>query len=555
MDGGEQVARALSNAGVDRVAVLTGGHITPVIEACDELDMAVTAHRDERMAGFMAAGQGVIDRDPTVPGVCLVTAGPGHTNAYSALTQAHESGYPLLSISGQYEREARGRGALQEVDQVAMVEEISKWAKRVEDSDRLVRDTEEAIRQAVTPPRGHAHLSMPVDVLATEREPSAVTLRDPERYLHLPDKPPKDTDIERVLDTLTAADRPALVTGGGLWFRGVTDELTRFVEQTGAPVFTHEESRGLIPDSHDRCFGSPIYKLTGAARRLSDADCVVFIDVTLDWRMDYGEPPMLPEPDAATFIEIAETGGTIGEKAPVDIPIVADARSALDALSTAAADRHWPRYDDWAETLSEASESFRADYRDHVTAEGSPVNPGRLTAELADAISPETRVVFDGGNIGKWAKFSISAERPGCWLRLKGPFACIGYGFPTVMAVQQAHPEDDVVLMTGDGAFGFNALELETAVQEDLPVTCIVANNGGWGSVGGDEVPVATELPQTPFHELADSLGGTGLHVTESEGVRPAIEKALAANEVTVVNVETTDPYAPVDYPKTLKGY
>lgn len=553
--GGEQVAKVLSRAGVENAAALTGGHISPVIEACNELGIDVTTARDERMAGFTAIAEGVMDPDMTVPGVCLVTAGPGHTNAYSAFAQAHEAGYPLVSISGQYEREARGRGALQEVDQVSMVDEVTKWAKRVEDPDRIVRDTEEAIRQAVTPPRGHAHLSIPTDVLAMERDESELEFRPPERYLEVPPQAAPSNSVNQVLDELQKAERPVVISGGGPWFRGVSSELTDFIEETGVPIFTHEESRGMIPDSHELCFGSPLYKLTGAARRISDSDCIVLVDVTLDWRLDYGEPPMLPDPDDATFVEISETGEAIGEKAPVDIPVVADSKSVLQQLSVAASERDWPSYDRWVNTLAGATEDFRADYRDHLTSDETPINPGRLTKELADALDPSSRVIFDGGNIGKWAKFSIRAEQPGRWLRLKGPFACIGYGFPTALGVKKQNPEDNVVLMTGDGSFGFNAMELETAVREDLPVTCVVANNGGWGSVGGDEVPFGTELPHTKFHEIAETFGGSGEEVTSPDELGPALERGLNSDELYVLNVHTSDPYAPVDYPKTLKGY
>ncbi len=555
ISGGEQVAKVLSRAGVERAAALTGGHITPIIEACVEQGIDVTATRDERMAGFMGIGQGVINQDLTVPGVCMVTAGPGHTNAYSAFAQAHEAGYPLVSISGQYESEARGRGALQEVDQVAMVQEVTKWAKRVEDPDRIVRDTEEAIRQAVTPPRGHAHLSIPVDVLSTAQEESELEFRPSERYLKVPPRAAPHGSVQNAIAALSSAERPVLITGGGLWFRGVSEELTELVEETGIPVFTHEESRGLIPDSHELCFGSPLYKLTGASRHISEADCVALLDVTLDWRMDYGEPPMLPDPDEATFIEIGETGEAIGEKAPVDIPIVADAKSILDQFNVAAANHEWPSFEDWTDTLADATETFRADYQSHLTSDESPIDPGRLTKELADVLDPSSRVVFDGGNIGKWAKFSIMAEQPGRWLRLKGPFACIGYGFPTAMAIQEHHPKDNVVLMTGDGSFGYNAMELETAVEEELPVTCVVANNGGWGSVGGDEVPVGTVLPHTRFHEIADTFGGSGEVVTDPDELGSALKRGLDSDELYVVNVHTSDPYAPVEYPKTLQGY
>lgn len=551
LGGGQAVARVIDGAGVDTVFTLTGGHISPVLEGCDELGIDVIATRHEATAGFMAAAYGVLNREP---GVCLVTAGPGHTNAYSAFTQAHEAGYPLVSLSGQYELEAEGRGALQEVDQVAMVDEITKWARQADTTDRLVTYTKEAFRQAATTPRGHAHVSLPRDVLSQSDSADAFPTLEPGRVTPIP-QPGDEEAVTAAIESLADADRPVLITGGGAWFADAGDQLREFVERTQIPVFTHEESRGMIPDSHELCFGSPIFKLNGASRRIQEADCVVLLDVDLDWRMDYGEPPMLPDPDGATIVQIDDTPANIGEKTPVDVGIVADARSVLTQFVDVAGDREWERSTEWVRTLTEATESFAADHADAFTSDETPIHPGRLTADMADVIDDETRVVFDGGNIGKWGKLAIPAEKPGRWLRLKGPFACIGYGLPTALAAKVAAPDDDVVLLTGDGSFGYHVMEIETAVRYDLPVTCVVANNGAWGSVGGGEAPTGTVLPETKFHELAEDLGGHGELVTDPDDVQPALERAVASDEPAVVNVRTANPYAPVDYPKTLKGY
>lgn len=551
IDGGMAVARVIDDADVDTVFTLTGGHISPVLEGCDELGIDVVATRHEATAGFMAAAYGVLNREA---GVCLVTAGPGHTNAYSAYTQADEAGYPLVSLSGQYELEAEGMGALQEVDQVAMVEEVSKWARQADTQDKLVDHTREALRQAVTPPSGHAHVSLPRDVLSLEDatdefpEPTADVLAPiPQRG--------DESAVTEAVEALAGAERPALVVGGGAWFADAGEQLRSFVERTQIPVFTHEESRGLVPDSHELCFGSPIFKLNGASRRLQESDCVVLLDVDLDWRMDYGEPPMLPDPDDATMIQVDDTPSKVGEKTRVDVGIVADTRSVLEQFDAAAGAHDWTRPEDWVATLTTASEEFAAEQADALASDETPVHPGRLSADLASVIDDETRVVFDGGNIGKWGKLAIPAEKPGRWLRLKGPFACIGYGLPTALGAKIAAPDDDVVLLTGDGSFGYHVMELETAVRYDLPVTCVVANNGAWGSVGGGEAPTGTVLPETRFHELAEDLGARGELVTDPAEVKPAIERALASDEPAVVNVETSNPYAPVDYPKTLKGY
>ncbi len=554
IDGGMAVARALNEAGVEVVFTLTGGHISPVLEGCEHLGIDVLDTRHEANAGFMAAAWSVLTREP---GVCLVTAGPGHTNAFSAFTQAHEAGYPLVSLSGQYELKAEGQGALQEVDQVAMVDEVAKWARQADTPDRLVEYTREALRLAGTTPRGHAHVSLPRDVLSTERPAGEWTFRVPSGTTDLgaPAQAGEKEAFDKAVAALQAAERPIIVTGGGAWFTDSGDYLRTFIERTQVPVFTHEESRGMVADSHDLCFGSPIFRLNGAARRIRDADCVVLLAVALDWRMDYGEPPMLPDSSTATIVQVHNTPERVGKNVTPDIGIVADARSALAQFCEAAGAHEWERPIAWVETLRTASEDFRAQYEDALVADDVPVHPGRLANELAAIIDDSTRVIFDGGNIGKWGKFAISAEQPGRWLRLKGPFACIGYGLPTALAVQLAAPQDEVVLLTGDGSFGYNVMEIETAIRNDLPVTCVIANNGAWGSVGGEEAPIGTELPETPFHELAADFGAHGEVVTEPDSVRPALRRALTADEPAVVNVRTSNPYAPVAYPKTLQGY
>lgn len=495
---------------------------------------------------------GVMNR---TPGVCIFSAGPGHTSAYTAFTQAHEAGYPLVSISGGYERKAEGQGALQEVDQVKMVDEVSKWAKRTELPKRLSVHASEALRQAKTAPWGHAHITIPRDVLASDIPDDGIQYGRAPSNLSRPGQAGPESDIEAAIAAISNAERPALVVGGGAWFTDAGDQLRTFVERTQIPVFTHEEARGLIPDSHDLCFGSPLFKLNGASRQLQNADCVVLLGATVDWRLDYGKPPTFPDEDEMTLVHVASTPEQIGVNVTPNVGMVADARTVLTQMSRAAAGLNWERPAEWVETLCAANRQFAAKYEDALISSETPIHPGRLCAELKDATGDKTHVVFDGGNIGKWGKFVLPAERPGRWLRLKGPFAAIGYGLPAALAVQLWAPDDDVVLLTGDGSFGYNVMEIETAVRNNLPVTCIIANNGSWGSVDNDRESVATSLPNTAFHKVAEKLGAAGELVTRPDELRDALERGISRRRPYCINVITANPAAPAVFPKTLDGY
>lgn len=548
-DGGNAVAAILDQAGIERIFALTGGHISPVLEACKELGIGIVTTRHEQNSGFMAIAWGMLNRQP---GVCAVTAGPGHTNAYSALTQAYEGGFPLLSLSGSYELVAEGKGALQEVDQVAMVEEIAAWADRPADETTLMTATEHALTLAQQK-RTHTHLSLPRDVLS--REVAVETSKV--NPLEIDDENQEEMSLKQsheIVGGLVNAEQPVIIAGNGIWVDECADTLREFVELSGVPLFTHEMARGTVPDSHDLCFGTPLYRLTGASRHISDSDYVILLDVDIDWRLDYGENPAVPDPEQATVVHVSPAKA-LERTNDAHRSIQSSAAPALNSLLTASTDVDWPAYNAWQSRLADANRDFTDQFADEMSSDEVPIHPGRLCQEVSDAIDDDTRIVFDGGNIGKWAKFAISAEQPGRWLRLKGPFACIGYGLATANAVQMYAPDDDVVLVTGDGSLGLNVMEFETAARYDLPITCIVANNGSWGSVGGNESPAGTSLPETPFHELARDLGGDGELITDPADLVPAIRRGMDAQIPYCLNIRAGSDYAPVAYPKTLQGY
>lgn len=548
-NGGNAIAAILDQAGIERVFALTGGHISPVLEACDDLGLNVVTTRHEQNAGFMAIAWGMLNRQP---GVCAVTAGPGHTNAYSALTQAYEGGFPLLSLSGSYELVAEGKGALQEIDQVAMTEEIAAWADRPTDEKTLMSATARALTIAQRE-RTHTHMSLPRDVLSREVAVE-VSGSNPLEFEEASQKGMSLEQGQDIINELSNSDRPVIIAGNGIWFDECADTLQEFVELSGVPLFTHEMARGTVPDSHSLCFGTPLYRLSGASRLISDSDYILLLDVDIDWRLDYGEDPALPDPEQVTAVHVSPTKA-LERINDLHRHIQSSAAPALNSLLTAATDVDWPAYNTWQSRLADANQEFTARFEDEMNSDEIPIHPGRLCHEISDAINEDSRIVFDGGNIGKWAKFAIPAEQPGRWLRLKGPFACIGYGLATANAVQMYAPGDDVVLVTGDGSFGLNMMEFETAVRYDLPITCIIANNGSWGSVGGNESPVGTRLPETPFHKLAQDLGGDGELITDPADLGPAIRRGLDTEIPYCINVQAGSDYAPVAYPKTLEGY
>jgi thiamine pyrophosphate-dependent acetolactate synthase large subunit-like protein len=514
------VARVLKRRGVERVFALCGGHIMPIWMRLDAEGVRIVDVRDERAAVHMAQAHAELTGQL---GVALVTAGPGVTNAMTGIANAHVSRAHVLVLSGTSPRPQENRGGLQDLDHTQLVRTITRYARTVREPDLALAELDEAISRAFGEggEPGPAYIDFPTDTLrALVPEPLQLEehLRAKPRHVTRPD-PDRIADA---VDLLWSAPRVLVVSGRGA--RGTGPELVALLDRLGAAYLDTGESRGLVPDTHPSVVGA----MRGAV--MGDADVVLTVGRRLDFQLAYGSPAVFGQ---ARFVRVADVPAELRDNRRGAVEILASPAEALRALVEAAGNRA-PSVDRaWAGKLRAGHEERARKLRQSMAAApaGSDgrLHPNRVLAALQDAIGPDAIVVTDGGDFLSFARVGLSAPA----MLDPGPFGCIGVGVPYGIAAALAFPDRPVVVATGDGAFGFNAIEVDTAVRHKAPVLIVVANNGAWQIEVHDQTVthgkvVGTRLQFSDHAAMARAFGMHAERVETEEQLKPAIERALA---------------------------
>ncbi|MCL6640907.1 MAG: acetolactate synthase [Candidatus Rokubacteria bacterium] len=536
LTGGELVARVLREAGVGHVFTLCGGHILPIYDGCLTEGIRLVDVRHEQAAAHAADAYARLTRGL---GAALVTAGPGVTDAVTGVANAWSARSPLLLIGGAAPQGLRGLGALQEMEQVALLRPITKGAWSVVETRQIPEVLSTAIRTALTGRPGPVFVEIPVDLLLNRVEDRLAPV--PAGSVHRPRVAAHPADVERLAGLLAGAERPLVVAGSGVYWDDAATSLRALVERAGLPVVTNGAGRGTVPTDH------PLAVASARGFALGSADVVLVLGAPLDFRLGYGRPPTFAENARVAMVDCDPT--ELGRNRPLELGLVADLdvllRQLLDVLPAGLADRFGP----WREAVAAREAEGRRRLEEWAASDDVPIAHHRLAAEIARVVTPETIVIGDGGDVVGCAAKYVPLHRPGQWLD-PGPFGCLGVGPPFALAAGLLHPDRRVLVIAGDGAFGLNGMELETAVRLGLRVTCVVGNDAGWGQIRnpqlqffGAERAVATSLPATRYDLMAEALGGRGLLVTKPAELRPALEQALTSDEVWCVNV-LLDPAA-----------
>ncbi|MGH7378647.1 MAG: thiamine pyrophosphate-binding protein, partial [Candidatus Methylomirabilales bacterium] len=400
MTGADLLLGALKQKGVSHLFGLCGDHVNPLFVAARQHGIGIVDVRHEAAAVHMADGWA---RVTGRPGVSVVTGGPGHTNSLTGVATAAAAGSPVIAISGSYEVAQKGRLAFQELDQVALMRPVTKSARLVTETARLPEMVAAAYGEALAGRPGPVHLSIPLSVLSREVEAPPPPGETP------PPVPPQpDTAaIREVVERLAAAERPACVVGsGGFWARA-SDALTRFVETTRTPCFTIDLARGLIPDDHPLCFGYADPILNETARALREADLILLVGKRLDFRLKFGGSEVF-DPDAV-IVQIDIDPAEIGRNRPIQVPVVADAAAALEALTAEAARRGSWGERPWLEQLRRQQKAWRDSWAAGETSEEAPLHPLRVCREVRALLPEDGVVVMDGGDFPQWPRMTLPA--------------------------------------------------------------------------------------------------------------------------------------------------
>jgi len=521
--GGELVARSLAAQGVSTLYTLCGGHVMGIYDGCLNNAIKVIDFRHEQAAAHAADAHARLTRNV---GVAVVTAGPGVTDAVTGVANAYEARSPLILIGGAAPLKTKGMGALQEMPQLAMFQDITKASFTITDTASIPARLHEAYHAALSGRPGPVFVEIPFDVLFNAVEPPEI----PGRVTLVPQEP-QAGDVAALFELLRGASKPVLIAGTQVYWDAAHTALRELTEQTGIPVFTNGAGRGTLPMTHPNCFKS------ARSAALREADVVILLGTPLDFRLKYGQDGWNP---SAKLIQVESDPRELHRNRRADVALTADARLVLEALAEGL---QGIRYDDWLTRVQAIEAKKEAEQQQWTTLADSPVNHFRFGAELNAFVDENTIVIGDGGDIVTACARVMDVTLPGQWMD-PGPLGCLGVGVPFAIAVQHLYPDKRVLVINGDGAFGLNGFEFDTAVRFGLPIVSIVGNDAGWGNIRviqqqmiGEDRAVATSLAPTRYDKVVEALGGYGEYVEQPEGIRPALERAFASGKPACVNV------------------
>lgn len=550
MNGGAHIAHVLQRHGVQHLFTLCGGHISPILTEAKNVGIDIVDVRDEGHAVFAADA---VARMTGIPGVAAVTAGPGVTNTLTALQNAAMAETPLLLLGGSTATVLRGRGSLQDIDQLPLVRPMVKEAARITHVRELGPTLDRLLKLAQEGVRGPVYAEVPVDLLYPEetvrewyeKEAAggkgivgrAISLylqqhlwrqfRGKQRAhdLPLPTIDPMEAragDVTRTAKMLAKASKPVLVLGSqALSLPREAEDLAAAVETLGVPVFMGGMARGLLGAGH------PLQLRHKRSKALREADCVVVAGFPLDFRMGYG---MKINRDADLVVINRDPSWLRRNRRPTQA-VHADPGRFVQALAQEV--QGGARWDAWLAALRERDDARNAEIVATADEDTGYVNPLHLAQAIEARLADDSVLVVDGGDFVASCSYVVSPRRPLSWLD-PGVFGTLGVGGGFAVGAGLVRPGAEVWLLWGDGASGFSLSEIDTMVRKGLKVICVVGNDGSWGQIARDQVTilgddVGTVLLRTDYDEVAKGYGGTGFQLKNRQDVDRVLDEAREA--------------------------
>ncbi len=551
-NGGDRVAEVLARQGVRTLFTLCGGHISPILVSAKRRGIHIVDVRDEANAVFAADATA---RLTGIPGVAAVTAGPGVTNTITAIKNAQLAQSPVILLGGATATVLKGRGALQDIDQLALFAPHVKWATTVSRVRGLVPTLERAFRVALEGVPGPVFVELPVDLLygeETVREfygakaaGDIKTLPDlalqgylrlhlarvfagkdskvPGERVVVPGDRAEPSQVARALDMLGAAKRPVFVLGSQVTLVPDTIEQTiQSLERLGAPVFLSGMARGLLGKKH------PLWFRHQRTQALREADLVCLLGVPCDFRLNYGR-----QIGARTkLIAVNRSREDARKNRRPQLLVDSDPALFLDSLATLAASQRLGPFGSWLDTLREHDDKRETQIRAEADAQSELVNPLAACRALDEALDDNSVLVADGGDFVATASYITAPRRPLSWLD-PGVFGTLGVGAGFALGAKLARPDAEVWIVYGDGSAGYTLMEFDTFARHRIPVIAVVGNDAGWTQIARDQVvllgdEVGTVLARTEYHRMVEALGGKGFVVTRADELAATFQEAKA---------------------------
>ena len=537
IDGGRLFAKALKKEGVEYVFTLNGGHIYNLYEGCVDEGIKVIDFRHEQVAAHAAEGWAKVTGKP---GVAIVTAGPGVTDAVTGIANAFQAPSPMILIGGNAGIADHLRGGLQDFDSATFLKPVTKFSEQVKRVERIPEYVSIAFRHATSGVPGPVYLEIPIDIVGGVAEEEDV--KYPGSYRTQAKAFGDPEYIKQVVDILHSTERPMVLAGSDIWWNDASEELREFVEMIDSPVFLNAMGRGSIPSDH------PNLGSLGRRYGLVKSDTVILIGTPVDFRLGYGADSMFPQ--SPRLIEIMIDGSKVGQNRDIDVGVVGDSKAVLrQIMDELRATGYKSPGKGWVEEVITEDQALKAADEGMLNSDQTPIHPMRLMKELRDVLDRDATVIGDGGDIVTFAARVLNINEPGHWLD-PGQFGCLGAGSGFAAAAQLARPGKQVCIVYGDGGFGLTGFDVESYVRFNLPIVSIVGNNGAWnqttqGVVRRGMRGIGTYLSQeTDYAKIMDGMGGYGERVTDPEEIRPALERAFNSGKPALLDVVTDQDVA-----------
>ena len=525
--GNDLVGRAIRDAGVDTMFFIMGGPINDAALAAGAAGIRLIDVRHEQAAAMMAHAYARVRGRPTV---CMGASGPGTINLTTGLANALIDSVPVVALGGASPVASFGTGAFQEIDQLEIMRPVTKWAERVYDTHRIPEYIDRAFAMATSGRPGPVYLDLPGDVLYGAADEAKVPWPRKRKL----SKPCMDAaSLAECVALLNKSRKPLVLAGSGIIWSDAAAELRSFVETAGIPFFTTPQGRGSVPEDHESFYGN------ARSTAFKEADLVLVVGTRLNYVFGHGKAPRFSS--SATFVMINIDAEEIARSPRVDLGLQGDAGAVLAQLSAAAKGSVSPElFREWRERLADIEKKKLPAAEASLNIDAMPIHPLRLCREIRDLMDRDTILAVDGQEILNYARRAIPTFNKGHRIN-SGTFGTMGVGLPFGLGAKAASPGSKVIVLHGDGSFGLNGMELDTAVRHKLPLLVVISLNGGW-TADPDRKKPGRDLGYTKFDKLAEALDCYSEHVERPEDIRPALERAaaeVAKGKVALVNVVT----------------
>lgn len=554
--GGALLARALKEKGINQVFTLAGGFCNPALEGFMECRIPVINCPHEQVAGHLADGHTRITRKPTV---CLV--GPeGFANAVPAMLEAGGERSPVIFVTGSSTLKRQGAGGFKEIDDVAIAAPLVKYSVQVTEGERIREFVDRAWQAATTGYPGPVHISLPVDIMFSSFDEDTGCDERPwsRKVRSIPRAWPEPSKLSHLLDLIRKAERPIVIGGHGIWWSGAENKLEAMGHTVRMPIFNVPYHTKLLGEESDAYMGlADFHQYHPSKTAIHEADVVVMVGGRLDNQMNFGNPPFFRK--ETKLICVNGSSEELDNNFAADEVLLSDPGAFLEALSDIG--RTW---ESWFDLQKERRAAWVAEWETHIAAEtardeakGGKMHPLQLSLDVQAELGNEDWLTFDGGNTHFWNEIAVNMAG---WRGQKlggimhpGNYSLLGVGVSFAIAAKATHPESNVVVISGDGAFLSGGLSIEAAFQEGLPITVVIDNNGGLDCISQQQERLfangkhfATDFRDIPFHTMFEGLGGHGEMVETRSELRPALLRAMASGKTACVNVKCRGVISPI---------